>query len=708
MAERLLSLMKRKYGITKSAPLTFTENDTLFTQFRKLSNYIYKNGEWTEEDIKHGIETNIKMTYEYRHKDYVPGSLEIDFSEEPMAVDVIPEGKAYRATIRNGTPTKELDMRAPDGAIALSYDEAKKIVNDIIEFSDNLEQNGRENAFCCKTDFYRTADLKAAIERFCFDAFKPPFKDKITREMCDDIISITDSELLDSDKAKALKDYYWSHGLSIPGRLNDSSVIAQVDYNVKSIRKQYNGRLTSEEKKIARNIVPIEYRHNIYIVGEDVKKKEIEKFQYVVDPQNKSWKDHGLRYLYGHFYRYTAFNESQLIGYDKLIQDILKEYRENPSEKFSEEELGLFLTKLTDKTYAGKTNAHHFQKSSSAEEWAKAIKNGTLEEHECGSTSRSGKYYKFNDQMIGEKYLYSSIKKNNLVNYVNNYIEDTYSIILQQKYEIDVEKQSRARPNMTKKNINQESVNAAITSKLNRYYRYVELDNDVDLDKFKEFEHEAVALSGILPKPQNANSPAPELRLRKLGNYHAYGCFFPGTNTIVVDFRTVDDRYFDGREVIGGSESPLASFTHEYGHYLDYNNDDKQMSLGPEYSDIVREYRENLKALPKGSPIRNNYTYYGTPTEVFARNFELYVSKKAEEASVDSSLFKTQAKYAMAEEYQCFTPELREKAFAYMETHFPNIQHDIVKLKLTHLNSDFSKVSMPTVHQQQISNRNKQ
>lgn len=40
----LTSLMKKKYGITRSSALKITEKDTLYTIFRKLADYIYKNG----------------------------------------------------------------------------------------------------------------------------------------------------------------------------------------------------------------------------------------------------------------------------------------------------------------------------------------------------------------------------------------------------------------------------------------------------------------------------------------------------------------------------------------------------------------------------------------------------------------------------------------------------------------------------------------
>lgn len=56
----LTSLMKEKYGVTRSSPIKFTENDTLYTTFRKLADNIYKNGEWTKEEEVRAVDTLIR------------------------------------------------------------------------------------------------------------------------------------------------------------------------------------------------------------------------------------------------------------------------------------------------------------------------------------------------------------------------------------------------------------------------------------------------------------------------------------------------------------------------------------------------------------------------------------------------------------------------------------------------------------------------
>ncbi|WP_198643653.1 hypothetical protein, partial [Megasphaera stantonii] len=56
----LTSLMKEKYGVTRSSPIKFTENDTLYTTFRKLADNIYKNGEWPKEEEVRAVDTLIR------------------------------------------------------------------------------------------------------------------------------------------------------------------------------------------------------------------------------------------------------------------------------------------------------------------------------------------------------------------------------------------------------------------------------------------------------------------------------------------------------------------------------------------------------------------------------------------------------------------------------------------------------------------------
>ena len=118
-------------------------------------------------------------------------------------------------------------------------------------------------------------------------------------------------------------------------------------------------------------------------------------------------------------------------------------------------------------------------------------------------------------------------------------------------------------------------------------------------------------------------------------------------NCVSVDFRSV------------------SSFIHEYGHYLDYNlGKEKNLSLMDDFLPIIRVYRSNVYDKYKDSYVYKKAGYYCTPTEVFARGFELYISSK-----VSSSLIKDAMTYGKQEEYLCFDG-CKEEMLAYMDKIF--------------------------------------
>lgn len=53
----LATLMKAKYGIDRQGSLTLSSNDTMPAKIRKIANYIYKNGDWTQEDFEAAVKT---------------------------------------------------------------------------------------------------------------------------------------------------------------------------------------------------------------------------------------------------------------------------------------------------------------------------------------------------------------------------------------------------------------------------------------------------------------------------------------------------------------------------------------------------------------------------------------------------------------------------------------------------------------------------
>lgn len=68
--EKITDLMKERYGIKQTGKsLNVTPSDTLYTIFRKTADYIYRNGEWTEEDEKAAIKGMLEQ------EDYFGGDI---------------------------------------------------------------------------------------------------------------------------------------------------------------------------------------------------------------------------------------------------------------------------------------------------------------------------------------------------------------------------------------------------------------------------------------------------------------------------------------------------------------------------------------------------------------------------------------------------------------------------------------------------------
>lgn len=192
-----------------------------------------------------------------------------------------------------------------------------------------------------------------------------------------------------------------------------------------------------------------------------------------------------------------------------------------------------------------------------------------------------------------------------------------------------------AKAFMTKKNINKSIMERMETTQFkNNGFDFVEFDNDTDLDKLEQVESEWENIYQSLPK---VNKKGFDLRFRKLGKHKANGVYFPTERCLSVDIRSV------------------SSMMHEYGHLLDFELMDSEVSLSEDFRHIVRAYSMNVEKLDKDSYVHKKRSYYSTPTEVFARGFELYMKDK-----IETSFLKTEEEYNTLDEYTCFDSDTRE------------------------------------------------
>ncbi|MCF0119681.1 MAG: hypothetical protein HUJ64_08005, partial [Limosilactobacillus mucosae] len=259
---------------------------------------------------------------------------------------------------------------------------------------------------------------------------------------------------------------------------------------------------------------------------------------------------------------------------------------------------------------------------------------------------------------------------NQAISFLNDYLNDTYNVVIEQRYERDLDKQTHARAWEQKKQINKETQAMMDQTQLKKYFSSVELDNDVDLELYKQVSPEMMNLLELLP----AGDDKPILRLRKLGNYKAQGMYVPSKNTLVVDFRRPGEIY-QGMSKDAGSAG-YTSFIHEYGHYLDRHliPGEKPLSLQPEFRKILQAYQRNVDEKFQDTPLAKKKGYFTTPTEVFARAFELYTNQ----AGLQSNLIGTSKSYH-ALEYRCFDMATYQEVKAYFDKlpGFENLAKDL-------------------------------
>lgn len=356
-----------------------------------------------------------------------------------------------------------------------------------------------------------------------------------------------------------------------------------------------------------------------------------------VDTDNRSGAKHGKRFrgpdVFGRTGRVSStsifdkegmlFNVDRLIGFSQVEKLLMSEYQRQRSDLgFSEANFRTYLRVLVNPSMASKKEA-----------------------------------WRFSD----DKRLYGD-----MVKFIDNYVGSVYELVVQHDYEKSLESQFRADPSTTKLNINEETQQVMDNTKLKQYFGFVELDNEVDLERFKDFEAEMHRVQAVLPTVENVK---PDLRLRKLGNYKALGIYFPFNNTIALDFRSGST---ENRGEYRPSQPGIQSFIHEYGHYLDYNLSKgdgfmNSLSLEPEFKKIINKYVEQLKVngIYDHSHGKTDH-YYAVPTEVFARSFEVYAFEKG----LRTSLMKND--YSKGLEYVSFTPEIREEITKYFDEKIPD------------------------------------
>ncbi len=131
-------------------------------------------------------------------------------------------------------------------------------------------------------------------------------------------------------------------------------------------------------------------------------------------------------------------------------------------------------------------------------------------------------------------------------------------------------------------------------------FSHVEVDDEVDLGAFRDLQDEFEARAGAGEMPP-ADYAGLGLRFRKTGRHRAIGLYCHAFRALAVDPRAPH------------------SMLHELAHAYDYEQG--MLSCSKAFRPILRDYKARLEGVPA-----SKRAYYETPTEVFARAWEVHAS----------------------------------------------------------------------------------
>lgn len=180
-----------------------------------------------------------------------------------------------------------------------------------------------------------------------------------------------------------------------------------------------------------------------------------------------------------------------------------------------------------------------------------------------------------------------------------------------------------AKSYQTKKNIPDKILNIMNHNVFLKDFKYVEADELTDIAKFKEIEKEYLTLRKVMNIEELAKNE-PTLRFRRLGKLRCRGAYYSDVNCICIDIK-----------------SP-SSFMHEFGHLIDFTSGGEfPLSLTEDFTKIGVKYSQafmrDLNKLDSENPVKSylqrKVGYFTTPTEMFARSFEIYLFKKGYSSS---------------------------------------------------------------------------
>ena len=266
--------------------------------------------------------------------------------------------------------------------------------------------------------------------------------------------------------------------------------------------------------------------------------------------------------------------------------------------------------------------------------------------------------YKALMRSMGNYLLGSSANNKSMLQIISEYLYELYlddfNITLMEEYD-RVQKSDYARSFETKRNIPTKIQAAMDSTKFLDYgFSFVEFDEQFDLEKLPDIEEQWGLIHKAIPHSENK----PELRFRKIEHRKAHGVYFPIFDCITISVRNVN------------------SMIHEYGHHIDYTYEkDQNLSMSEDFHKLLKGYQKSLidGGYHKGAMLN----YFLTPTEVFARAFEIYCVSVLPRVSFTESL----EEYAKQPEYTWLLNN-KEDVLSYFDTQFPHIREEVAKIQV--------------------------
>ena len=289
--------------------------------------------------------------------------------------------------------------------------------------------------------------------------------------------------------------------------------------------------------------------------------------------------------------------------------------------------------------------------------------------------------YKAFMRSLGNYLLGSPAKNKTMLKVMAEYLYELYlddfNITLMEEYD-RVQKSDYAKSFETKRNIPTKIQAAMDSTKFLEYgFGFVEFDEQFDLEKLPDIEEQWGLIHKALPHSEHK----PELRFRKIEHRKAHGVYFPIFDCITISVRNVN------------------SMLHEYGHHIDFTyNKDQNLSMSDEFRPLLKGYQKNLSdgGVYKGAMLN----YFLTPTEVFARAFEIYCVTVLPRVSFTESL----ADYGNKFEYLWLINHT-EEILSYFDTQFPHIREEVAKIQQNEKSPNLTNLTEDTQEEELAPNQ---